>query len=389
MRKIFTLLSFFTASFSFAGTPTIDGVINASDGYSLINIADGNAGWDGTNAKLLYFTEDASYYYFAASVTASNWMSYGLILNTTASAGGTTDGWGRKINYTHTEKPDVEVRGNFNNSWAELHKWTGSAWDGTGVNVQPGNAVSSIAGSNANGAVEIRIAKATIGTFSVMGAQFYITGDNNDHANFDAVPNDNNTTAWNGITTDLSQYAQSNVTLPLNLVAFSASIKENTANLKWSTKNEQHASHFEVEQSSNSREWNKVAIVPAKNTASANYSSVVNFTGNKQYYRLKMVDTDGKFSYSSTVLVKAGGNEKFDLPATAIRSELKFKVNSEAASISAELISLSGQKVAAEKFNHTGGETTFRMNVSNLQPGIYILNLTANGDRTAYRIIIQ
>ncbi len=389
MRKIFTLLSFFTASFSFAGTPILDGAINSGEGYSLINIADQNAGWSNTNSKLLYFTSDATYYYFAASVTASSWMSYGLILNTTSSAGGTSDGWGRAINYTHTEKPDVELRGNTSGGYAELHMWTGSAWNGTGVNYGPSNVFANITGTDANGIIEIRIPKATIGTFSVMGAQFYITGDNNAHANFDAVPNDNNTNAWSGVTTNLSNYALTTTSLPLSLVDFSASVKETTATLKWSTKNEQDLSHFEVEQSANSREWNKVAAVNSKNTSEANYTTSVPFNGGKQYYRLKMVDKDGKFTYSSTLSVKAEGSGKFDLSSTTVRSEIKISVNSQAATVYAELTSLNGQKVTTNRYNHTGGAATLNMNIGNITPGVYVLNLVANGERKAFRVIVQ
>jgi len=391
MKRIFTLITLFIASLSFGATPTLDGTINVADGYALISIGNGTAGWSNTNAKNLYFTQDATYYYFAANITASGWMSYGLIINTTASAGGTSDGWARAITYAHTEKPDVEIRGNFNGGYAELHTWNGTSWAGGGSNYNSAgtNIVNTIgSGTDVNGAIEIRILKATIGTFAVMNAQFYITGDQNPHANFDAVPDDNNTTAWSGITTNLSQYALTTNSLPLSLISFTGVEKEKRIELKWSTAKEENVAFFGIEQSTNSREWNTAATVNAKNAINgADYITYVGSVGSKQYLRLKMVDKDGKYTYSEVLVIKEKTGIKLDLQSNMVKSDLVININNIAGTVTAEVYSLNGGRLTTASHRHAGGNGLFTVNVSMLPKGMYVLNVTEGSEKKSFRFI--
>lgn len=61
MKKTFTLfILLFSFNLLFAGTPTIDGVINGSEGWGApVATADNTAGWSGANARKLYVTYDA------------------------------------------------------------------------------------------------------------------------------------------------------------------------------------------------------------------------------------------------------------------------------------------------------------------------------------------
>ncbi|MBK8090238.1 MAG: hypothetical protein IPK31_21355 [Chitinophagaceae bacterium] len=102
-------------------------------------------------------------------------------------------------------------------------------------------------------------------------------------------------------------------TLPLQLGSFSAQKGAGKVSLNWSTVLEVNTSHFEVEQSNNGSSWKTISIVAAKGNSNsaqkytaddiANYST-------KVYYRLKMVDIDGKFEYSPIAVVTFGGKGK-------------------------------------------------------------------------------
>lgn len=94
--------------------------------------------------------------------------------------------------------------------------------------------------------------------------------------------------------------------VPLKLLYFLATKERQSNQLLWTTSDELNVSHFQVERSNDGREFIKVGTVHA---GLSRYS----FTDrtpplSKNYYRLKMVDVDEKFSYSPVKLVDNSSN---------------------------------------------------------------------------------
>ncbi len=102
---------------------------------------------------------------------------------------------------------------------------------------------------------------------------------------------------------------QANALLPLTLVSFSAEIKNTKAVLGWKTTQELNVNNFAVERSSDGISFTAIASVAATgsyngiNTYSFTDSS---FTAGIAYYRLKMVNSNGTYAYSSVKSVTAG-----------------------------------------------------------------------------------
>ncbi|NOX88751.1 MAG: T9SS type A sorting domain-containing protein [Calditrichaeota bacterium] len=190
------LTSILLISIGFAGTPVIDGEFDGETVWgSPVHVADGVAGWASANAKKIYVTDDETYIYFGAEVSAAMWMSWAFIVNT-KDGGGSYDSWSRSIDYAHSDLPDYCPRGHFD-GYAELNFWNGTSWDGY-VGLEQTEFADNINTNDVvDGWVEIRILKSSMGTPDVGDVQFYITGDNNDHGNFDACPDDDNATDWN------------------------------------------------------------------------------------------------------------------------------------------------------------------------------------------------
>lgn len=100
--------------------------------------------------------------------------------------------------------------------------------------------------------------------------------------------------------------------LPLHLQYFNAVPDNCDAVLNWQSLNEINTKHFVIEQSSDNIRFTAIATVKAKGRAGVNnYRSVVSQPSGISYYRLKMVDNDGTYTYSGTVVCKTscGGNE--------------------------------------------------------------------------------
>lgn len=95
-------------------------------------------------------------------------------------------------------------------------------------------------------------------------------------------------------------------TLPLRLVKFTAEEKNCSSHLLWTTADENSVSYFEVEQSADGIVFGAIKKIAAKNAgAETDYEVAVPVMTNKIYYRLKIVDIDGRVTYSGVVQVSS------------------------------------------------------------------------------------
>ncbi|MDI3320379.1 T9SS type A sorting domain-containing protein [Pinibacter soli] len=91
--------------------------------------------------------------------------------------------------------------------------------------------------------------------------------------------------------------------LPLKLLSLSAQQKESNVMLNWKTADEKNVDHFDVMKSNDGAAFNLIATIKSQSHAGENSYSYNDPAGNSAtaYYRLKMVDNDGKFSLSKVV----------------------------------------------------------------------------------------
>jgi alpha-amylase len=187
-------------------SPAMDGVFDGLGVWNHLTDADTIAGWAGAMVKDIFVSEDQNYFYFGANIKANQGMNWAFLINTKG-GGGSTESWGRSINYNHPNLPDYILRGTFG-SYAEFHTWTGSYWSGVGNALNISEFGENISADTIQSSwLEVRILKSSIGNPLVFAVQCYLTGNQTSNATFDACPNDENTTGWSGITTHLRYYA--------------------------------------------------------------------------------------------------------------------------------------------------------------------------------------
>ncbi|MDB5202741.1 MAG: hypothetical protein JWQ27_2150 [Ferruginibacter sp.] len=104
---------------------------------------------------------------------------------------------------------------------------------------------------------------------------------------------------------DFSSY----LLLPVKLISFNASRSPSAITLNWKTADENNSSRFEIERSVDGNTFTKAGSVNAlgNNGVNNSYSFADNqsVTAPVTYYRLKIIDKDGRFNYSWIVAVKA------------------------------------------------------------------------------------
>lgn len=91
--------------------------------------------------------------------------------------------------------------------------------------------------------------------------------------------------------------------LPVMLLAFTAIIVDNKADLQWQTTSEINFNRFEIERSADATSFSPIAtILTEKVVTGSDYEyKDASILQCKEYYRLKMIDNNGSFKYSKTI----------------------------------------------------------------------------------------
>jgi len=196
------------------------------------------------------------------------------------------------------------------------------------------------------------------------------------------------------VTLSYSNNAGNNYPLPVELSSFSALAQSNTVNLTWETATEVNNYGFEIQRSvvgtthELSLQWEKVGFVEGhgNSNSSKHYSYVDNSVraGQSYSYRLKQIDFDGQFEYSSIVNVEVGVPMEFSLaqnypnpfnPSTSI----EYSVPSNEF-VTLKIYDVLGNTVSTlVNENKEAGKYNITFDASNLTSGIYFYSINAGG----------
>jgi hypothetical protein len=196
----------------------------------------------------------------------------------------------------------------------------------------------------------------------------------------------NTTLAGNTLTasglTSFSEFAigsrESSNPLPLHLISFAGS-KTNTGNLlKWSTANETNTAHFVVEKSTNGQSFSAIGEVKAMGSGNNHYTLTDNNVAGTAYYRLKMLDKDGKFTQSAIIrlsIILANNLTLYPNPAK-YNATLQYdsRKNDE---LNLRIINASGKTIWSKKQAVTEGTNAINIPVAGLAAGMYTITVQA------------
>jgi hypothetical protein len=173
------------------------------------------------------------------------------------------------------------------------------------------------------------------------------------------------------------QVNRSNITinvvpLPIDLTSFTADAKDCNVQLNWTTGTSEHFSHFELQKSRNGTSFETVGSIQSGTDNKYNYTNKQVGDGN-YFYRLKMIDTDGKTTYSAIISVSISCNNENNLVVFPNPTHDKVFIKSNGNIKEAILMATNGQTVHALKGN---SEPEIEMNIKNLPAGLYLLRIT-------------
>jgi alpha-tubulin suppressor-like RCC1 family protein len=175
------------------------------------------------------------------------------------------------------------------------------------------------------------------------------------------------------------------VILPLTLIDFKATKQADNVLLQWLTHTEQNVNGFRVERKTESGDFESIGFVAAKNTSVNDYT-FTDYSPVKgvSYYRLKMVDIDGKFTYSKVIQLSYDANIQIMLYPNPVTDMLYIKL-SDAQPAFAIVLNSTGQTVKKEKF--TGNAAT--INLSGVPKGIYTVKINQGDKQSVVKVVKQ
>ena len=181
--------------------------------------------------------------------------------------------------------------------------------------------------------------------------------------------------------------------LPLTLISFSVSSNAMSNQLKWITSNEISLKFFEIERSYDGVNFEKIGSTSAHMTAGFNNYDFKddNFLDGYIFYRLKMVDADGKFSRSNIVRVYSGTKNSKELTVSPnpFTNEFLFgAVFDHAGKITIRIIDGKGIVVKTIKKTVESGFNSFQLaKLENISKGIYFLEVIQDSNSRKIKLI--
>jgi uncharacterized repeat protein (TIGR01451 family) len=181
--------------------------------------------------------------------------------------------------------------------------------------------------------------------------------------------------------------------LPLQLLAFSANHNGKANLLKWSTAQELNTYRFEIQRSSNSRDFISIGNVKTLNNGKTKNDYA--FTDAQplkavNYYRLKLLDKDGKFTYSS--IRNINNSSSFDVVVypNPVHQNLTLSFNAEKAmDVQIEIVNSEGKKVYAKKIQLPSGASMQNINIHALSNGNYFMKCFTAEGQTGLKFVKQ
>lgn len=181
--------------------------------------------------------------------------------------------------------------------------------------------------------------------------------------------------------------------LPVTITEFTGKKHNNSTELKWTTQTEANTAWYVIEKSNNNNSFTAIdSVKAAGNSASTlRYSYTDKNAGaGTSYYRLKTVDRDGHFTYSSTVLIAGDKiHTAFSIhpnPATAT-SVVTLRYETAEGNEQVQLYNAAGLMLSQQTVSK--GSTQTKLNLRHYPIGIYYVVLQSSSGKRTQKLLIR
>ncbi len=185
----------------------------------------------------------------------------------------------------------------------------------------------------------------------------------------------------------------SSTPLPLELIDFHAQASQKSILLNWKTAEEQDFAGFELQRSLDGNTFSKIHWTAGKGTADNRYTFDDRNVreGIRYYYRLKMLNVDGSFSYSGIQSAVLGSNWG-QLTVMPNPADSKCTISFEAPESGdgrLQIIDANGQLAIHRPVSFEKGSNKIELDFETLRAGAYVLQFTTGSVIRNARLVIN
>ena len=183
---------------------------------------------------------------------------------------------------------------------------------------------------------------------------------------------------------------------PVKMTSFTASLlNPNQSILRWTTISELNNSHFEVERSFDGVHFEmRGKVIGNGSTAithNYDYTDALNNNTTVVYYRLRIVDTDGKYTFSKIIALKVNGSlnvDNFNVYPNPFITDIKISLSSAAdANVGVRMLSFEGKELLHRNVSVQKGDNIVVLkDFGTLPKGNYLLEVTTATDKFIRKI---
>lgn len=178
-----------------------------------------------------------------------------------------------------------------------------------------------------------------------------------------------------------------NVALPVVLLDFSATIQKAQVLLNWTTTSEHNNKGFEIERSADGRNWSTIGWVASQSNTAAEHQyqhTDKDPLPGANYYRLKQVDNNGHFEYSSMATVQFGKEGiTAVISPNPVKTQLTLSIyTAQTGTARVAIFDHTGQSIVAYGIEIEKGENSTIVNTEKLPTGIYFLQINNGTEQT-------
>ena len=180
-------------------------------------------------------------------------------------------------------------------------------------------------------------------------------------------------------------------TLPLKLISFSGTHKNDVTDLRWNTANEDHGDKFDIERSMDGINFIKTGAKNGEGNAFNQYRYTENIAGSPLYYRLRIYGTGGSL-YSNIISFKEGGRSSnaIKLIENPVSNVIRLRTEEqEEIPVQLSITDLTGKRYLFQKATVPVGIGQLNIPVPvACAKGIYILKIEGENMKKSFRLAV-
>jgi Metallo-peptidase family M12B Reprolysin-like/Secretion system C-terminal sorting domain len=181
-----------------------------------------------------------------------------------------------------------------------------------------------------------------------------------------------------------------NVATPVSLTQLQASCKDESIVVNWQTVTEYNTASFTIEKSSDGNSFVTIGSIAAIGNSNVLqnyfYTDLHPFEG-ANYYRLKIIDHNGNYTYSKVVLVKYTKLIHFQISPNPTKNNIRIIVPFVKGNALLQLFSMEGKLVFEKKYSSVTSINEW-INVKNYSDGMYQVKYTSQNITTTQKLLI-